>query len=85
MLVFKITKKKKTICWVSIYQNKFKTAFYFSEKAEELITKSKLEKEYISQFHEKKFGKIRGIIVDIKEPADLNTTKALIEIKEQLK
>ena len=78
----KITKKKKTICWISIYKNKFKTAFYFSEKAEELITNSKLEKDYINQFYENKFGKIRGIIVDIKASADLNPVKTLIEIKE---
>ena len=49
--LYKITKKKKTICWISIFQNKLKTAFYFSEKVEELIIKSKLEKEYINQFH----------------------------------
>ena len=40
--LYKVTKKKKTICWVSIYDNKFKTGFYFSDKAEDLITNSKL-------------------------------------------
>jgi len=84
--LYKLTKKKKTICWISVYQNMFKTTFYFSDKAEELITKSKLEKEYIDRFiHGKRYGKIRGITVEIKSPADLDTTKTLIEIKEQLK
>jgi hypothetical protein len=83
--LYKLTKKKQTICWISVYQNKFKTSFYFSQKAEELITSSKLGKKYIEQFTENKFGKIRGIRVDIKKPVDLNATKKLIEIKEQLK
>jgi hypothetical protein len=83
--LYKLTKKKQTICWISVYQNKFKTAFYFSQKAEELITSSKLDKKYIEQFNENKFGKIRGISVDIKKAYDLNATKKLIEIKEQLK
>ena len=84
--LYKLTKKKKTICWISVYQHKFKTTFYFPDKAEELITKSKLKKEYIDRFiNGKKYGKIRGITVDIKNPTDLDTTKTLIEIKEQLK
>ena len=84
--LYKITKKKKTICWVSIYYNKFKTTFYFPDKAEDLITNSKLGKEYIDQFiFGKKYGKIRGITVEIADSIDLNATKILIEIKEQIK
>lgn len=84
--LFKITKKKKTICWVSIYHNMFKTTFYFSDKAEDLITKSELKKEYIDQFLSgKRYGKIRAITVDIIKSTDLNTTKELIKIKEQFK
>ena len=84
--LYKLTKKKKTICWISVYQNMFKTTFYFPDRAEELITTSKLKKEYIDGFiNGKKYGKIRGISVNIKNPADLDATKTLIEIKEQLK
>jgi len=84
--LFKITKKKKTVCWVSVYENMFKTAFYFSDKAEDLITKSKLGKKYIDQFiNGKRFGRIRAIFVEIKKSTDLNTTKILMDIKEKLK
>ena len=84
--LYKITKKKKTICWVSVYSNKFKTTFYFPDKAEDLITTSKLRKQYIDQFvHGKRYGKTRGITVDVNKPVDLNSTKKLIEIKEQVK
>ncbi|MEJ2050270.1 MAG: DUF3788 family protein [Calditrichota bacterium] len=84
--LYKLTKKKKTICWVSVYPNKFKTTFYFSDKAEDLITGSNLDKAYMDQFiNGKKYGKIRGITVEIQKSSDLNSTKTLIEIKEQLK
>ena len=84
--LYKLTKKKKTISWISICHNKFKTTFYFPDRAEELIKASKLKKEYIDQFiHGKKYGKIRGITVEIKKSTDLNATKALIGIKEKVK
>jgi len=84
--LYKITKKKKTVCWVSIWHNMFKTTFYFPDKAEELIKASKLKEEYIDQFiHGKKYGKIRGVTVVIKKSTDVTSTKKLIEIKEQVK
>src|SRR3989304_3639118 len=39
--LYKLTKKKQTICWISVYHGAFKTTFYFSDKAEERITASK--------------------------------------------
>lgn len=82
----KITRKKTTICWVSVFPGTFKTTFYFPDRAEELITASKLKKDYVDQFvHGKKYGKIRGVTVEIKKPADLKAVKMLIEVKEQMK
>lgn len=84
--LYKITKKKKTICWISIYHNMFKTTFYFPDRAEDIIVKSDLSPEYIDQFLKgKHYGKTRGLTIDIKNPADLDSTKILIEIKEKLK
>ena len=82
----KITKKKKTICWVSVFHHKFKTTFYFPDKAEELIIASELEKDFIDQFvHGKHYGKTRGLTIEIEKADDLDSTNILIEIKEQLK
>jgi hypothetical protein len=82
----KIIKKKKTVCWVSVYENMFKTTFYFPIRAEEFISGSDLKKQYIDQFITgKAYGKIKGITVDINKPEDLETTKTLIELKEKFK
>jgi hypothetical protein len=84
--LYKLTKKKTTICWISVWDGAFKTTFYFPDRAEELMTASKLRKEYVDQFvHGKKYGKIRGVTVTVKKPADLSATKTLIGIKQLLK
>lgn len=84
--LFKVTKKKKTICWVGVYRKLFKTTFYFTDKAAELIGKSKLSKKYKDQFEKGKyFGKLKAVSIEIKKPTDLDMTRILIGIKEQLK
>ena len=84
--LYKVTKKKKTVCWVSVWINAFKATFYFPDRAEDLIVASKLKKEYIEQFlHGRRYGKIRGVTVTVKKPTDLVSIRKLIEIKEQLK
>ena len=60
--------------------------FLLPDRAEEFITAGALGKEYVDQFlHGKKYGKIRGVTVAIRKPADLKATKILIDIKEQVK
>jgi Protein of unknown function (DUF3788) len=84
--LFKITKRKKTICWVSVGDKMFRTTFYFSDKVEDLLKTSKLKPEYIEQFlNSKRYGKIRGLTIELRTPAELETTNILIEIKEKLK
>lgn len=84
--LFKITKKKKTICWVAIFNKYFKTTFYFTPRVEELLRSSELKQEYIDQFiNGKSYGKIKGLTVEVKNIADLEATKILIEIKEKIK
>ncbi len=42
--LFKVTYKKLTLCWVAVFQGKFKTTCYFPDRAEAAITGSKLTK-----------------------------------------
>ncbi len=84
--LYKITKKSKTVCWVSIYRGKFTTTFYFPDRAEHLIANSTLRKKYIEQFvNGRRFGKTRGLTVDIRKVADLSTTKKLLVIREEFR
>ena len=84
--LYKLTKGKKTVCWVSVWPRLFKTTFYFPDRAEEFITASTLDKEYVDQFlHGKRYGKIRGITVAVQKATNLKATKILIDIKKQVK
>ena len=84
--LYKVTKKKKTVCWVSVSPNAFKATFYFPDRAEDPIVTSTLRKEYVEQFlHGKRYGRIRGVTVTVKKSSDLASIKKLIAIKEQLK
>lgn len=82
----KVTKKKKTICWVGVFENMFKTTFYLTDKAADLISGSQLDQKYKDQFKNGKYyGKIKGVSIEVRKPADLEMTKILIGIKEQMK
>ena len=82
--LFKVTKKKKTICWVSVYEGSFSTTFYFTDRVEELLRDTELKQEYLEQFSSaKKYGKIKPLTVHILEPADLEMTEILIRIREK--
>ncbi len=84
--LFKVTKKAKTICWVSVWPGLFKTTFYFGDKAEGLILDSMIGKEFKDQFvNGRRFGKIRAITVEIRYPEDLATNLELMRIKELVK
>ena len=84
--LYKITKKKKTVCWVSVYRQKFRTTFYFTDRAEELIVSSQLKKDTIDRFvRGKHYGRIRGVSIEVEKPADLKETEILMQIKERIK
>ncbi len=84
--LYKIVNKSRTICWVSVFRGKFTTTFYFPDRAESLIVNSSLRKKYIEQFvNARRYGKTRGLTVDIRKLSDLSTTKKLIAIKDQFK
>ena len=84
--LMKVTKKKKTIFWLSVIKNKFKITFYFTDKAADIINKSKISSELKEQFKGAKYyNKIRGLTVTFSKLADIDYTKTLIDIKLSLK
>lgn len=84
--LYKITQKKKTICWVTVFDHLFKTTFYFPDRAEPVIKESDLDQQFIDQFvNGKHYGKTRGLTIPVQKVEDLEATKILIEIKEHLK
>lgn len=80
--LMKVTRKSKTIFWLSIIKNAFRVTFYFGDKAEPAIMESKISDELKTGFKEgKRFGKIRAITLSIKRKKDIEFVKELIGIK----
>ncbi len=80
--LFKVTYKKLTLCWVAVFQGKFKTTCYFPDRAEAAITGSKLTKAYIDQYLSgRRYGKTRAISVEVRKLADLKATKQIMKTR----
>jgi hypothetical protein len=84
--LMKVQHKKKTVFWLSIIKDSFRTTFYIHEKAKKIIEDSNLSNELKDQYCKgKSFGKIRGIAVVYKNKKDVEFAKELIGIKISIK
>ncbi len=81
--LLKVTRKSKTIFWLSILKGAFRTTFYFTDKAREAITGSTLSNELKKQFSSK--TGLRGITVIVRNKKDSDYIKELIGIKLSVK
>jgi len=80
--LMKVTKKSKTVFWLSILDGSFKTTFYFNDRAEPAVLGSGISDELKEQFMRgKRFGKIRGITVAYRHQSDVEQAKKLIALK----
>ena len=79
----KVTRKSKTIFWLSVIEGTFRATFYFTDKAKDLVANAKIAESLKENFYNGK--KIRGITIVFKNKKDLDYTKELIGIKLKLK
>jgi len=84
--LLKVTRKSKTVFWLSILKNSFRTTFYFTDKAKKIIAQSGLSEAVKEQFKKgKKYGALRGITIQYKRKKDLKDAQELIAIKLSMK
>jgi hypothetical protein len=80
--LMKVTRKSKTIFWLSVWEKAFKIGFYFSDKAEALINDSDIPEELKKEFKDgKRYGKIRGLSIDFSKKKDIEHAETLIAIR----
>jgi len=80
--LMKVTRKSKTIFWLSVWEKAFKIGFYFSDKAEALIDDSDIPDDLKKEFkHGRRYGKIRGLTINFKKKKDIEYAEALIAIR----
>jgi hypothetical protein len=84
--LFKFVRKKKTLFWAGIYENKFRITFYFGNKVESLVLSSELPADIKDSFRNAKhFGTIRPITIALQELADCENVYKLIDLKNKIK
>ncbi len=83
--LLKITRKSKTIFWLSVIKGTFRITFYFSAKAEKAVYECPISEELKEQFRNGKGNKIRGITVVFKNKKSVEEAKELIGLKLSIK
>lgn len=81
--LLKVTRKSKTIFWLSVITGSFRTTFYFTEKAAKAIRGSSIGSHLKKQFDNK--SGLRGITVVFNSRKDVEYAKELISIKLSIK
>ncbi len=81
----KVCYKKKTMFWLSIWENFFKVTFYFTEKntdIEQLNIDAKIKNNFKNS---KRIGKLIPLIIDVDDEKQLNDILQIIEYKKNFK
>jgi len=78
----KITLKKKTVFWLSVWSDCFKLAFYFTEKSGGGIPGLRID-DSIKAFYlnHKPIGRLKPIVVEVRMKSQLVDIKTLIKYK----
>ena len=82
----KITDKKRTIAWLSLWKDCIKTSFYFTEKTREGVMLLDIGNDIKTSFAEAKtIGKLIPLILIIEQPNQADDFKKIAEYKITLK
>lgn len=82
----KITHKKKTIVWVSLWDSLFKSSFFFTEKNRSGIENLDIDTSIKTSFSKAKpIGKLIPLILDLGNISELENFKKIADYKLSLK
>jgi hypothetical protein len=81
----KLVYKKKTVCWISVWDQYFKTTFYFTEKYNKEIDALNIDQAYKENYKSNKsFGKLKPLTVEVKTKKSLVSIYELIKFKSKI-
>ncbi|MEA5006318.1 MAG: DUF3788 family protein [Rikenellaceae bacterium] len=82
----KVAFKSKTVFWLSVWDGYFKTSFFFRERDCPGILELDIDESYKQQIESSQiFGKLHPVVLEIKEPDQLEDLRKLIMYKKGLK
>lgn len=82
----KATYKKKTVVWISVWENSIKASFYFTGKTRPGVLKLGFNEEIKSSFNNREpIGKLIPLTIDIKDEKSLHDFSVLLNYKKNLR
>jgi hypothetical protein len=82
----KVTYKKKTVFWLSIWETYIKTTFYFNEKVSLGVYDLDIDKSIITNYdNTKHVGKSRQLIFEIRDNSQFDDLSTVIDYKKSSK
>lgn len=82
----KITHKKKTVCWLSIWDGFFKTGFYFTEKTAPGVFELDISESLKKAFQqEKPVGRLLPLVISIYRKDQIHDVLKVAEYKKGIK
>ena len=82
----KVSYRKKTVFWLSVWANFFKVAFYFTEKNSTGIENLDISHSLKEQFGKAKLiGRLIPLVIDLTREEQIQDVLTLIEYKKKLK
>jgi hypothetical protein len=84
--LYKVTLKKKTVAWVSMWEESIKTSFYFTDKNRDGIMDLDIGESVKTAFSQAKpIGKLIPLTLDLKQKEDAEDFRKIAEYKISLK
>ena len=82
----KLTRKKKTVCWISVWDRFFKTTFYFTGKCDQGIEALEISQGAKDSYRAgEPIGKLKPLTIDVRSRKALEDVFTLIAYKSSLK
>ena len=77
-----LSRKKKTVFWLSVIRGSFRITAYFTDKAKDAVRASALSAELKEPFLKAlPAGKLRGITITFRKKRDVEDAKVLVALK----
>jgi len=78
----KLVRKKKTVCWVSIWDGTFRTTFYFTAKSDVDIEGLPIAQELKNAYRaQSSIGKLKPLTIEVRSQKELGDVFTLIRYK----
>lgn len=82
----KVVHKKKTVCWLSIWDKFFKLGFYFTEKHLEAVSSLDIPETIITDcINAPRIGKLIPMVIDVNSSEQLPYILTVVRFKKTLK